>query len=80
MGNKLSDLNSHLFDQIERLGNKDLHGEELKSETERAKSMASVAKEIVNNSKLALDAAKAYDEMSLNAKRHVDGVLLENKQ
>lgn len=79
MKNKLSDLNNHLFAQLERLGDEDIKGDELKDEIERGKSMASVAKEIVSNAKLALDVAVKYDDMSQNAKQHVDGMLLENK-
>lgn len=79
MKNKLSDLNNHLFAQLERIGDEDLKGDDLKNEIDRGKSMASVAKEIVNNAKLALDVAIKYDEMSQNAKQHVDGMLLENK-
>lgn len=79
MKNKLSDLNNHLFAQLERLGDEKLRGEELKDEIERGKSMAGVAKEIVSNAKLAFDVAVKYDEMSLNAKAHVDGMLLEDK-
>lgn len=80
MKNKLSDLNNHLFAQLERLGDEDLKGEELQGEIDRGKSMASVAKEIVSNAKLAFDVAVKYDEMSLKAKKHVDGMLLDNKQ
>lgn len=79
MKNKLSDLNNHLFAQLERLGDEELKGEDLKNEIDRGKSMASVAKEIVSNARLALDAAVKYDEMSQNAKQHVDGMLLENR-
>ena len=52
MKNKLSDLNNHLFAQLERLGDEGIKGDELKDEIERGKSMASVAKEIVSNAKL----------------------------
>lgn len=79
MKNKLSDLNNHLFAQLERLGDENLNGDDLKNEIDRGKSMASVAKEIVSNAKLALDVAIKYDEISQNAKRHVDGMLIENK-
>ena len=76
---KLSQLNSHLFAHLERLNNPELTGEALKEETERGKTMASLSKEVINNARLAFDVAKEYDDMSLNAKKHVDANLLESK-
>lgn len=58
MKNKLSDLNDHLFAQLERLGDEDLKGEDLKAEINRAKAMANVATQIVNSSKVTVDAMK----------------------
>lgn len=58
MKNKLSDLNNHLFAQLERLGNEDLSGEALKAEISRAKAVANVATQIVNSSKVTVDAMK----------------------
>lgn len=58
MKNKLSDLNDHLFAQMERLGEETLKGEELKSEIDRAKTMANIATQIVNSSKVTVDAMK----------------------
>jgi len=60
--NKLSDLNNHLFEELERLNNEELTGEALQEERERAKSMASIAQTIINNGELALKAVKHYDE------------------
>lgn len=79
MKNKLSDLNNHLFAQLERLGDEDLEGEALAAEIDRGKSIASVAKAVVENAKLAFDVAVKYDEVSQNAKRHLDALLIENK-
>lgn len=62
MKNKLVDLNNHLFEELERLNNEDLKGEELQEERERARSMASIAQTIINNGELALKAVKHYDE------------------
>lgn len=56
--NKLSDLNDHLFLQLERLNDTDLKGEELAQEIERAKAIASIATPIVNNAKITVDAMK----------------------
>ncbi|HGS5355289.1 TPA: hypothetical protein ACMDR1_001358 [Vibrio cholerae] len=56
MKNKLSDLNNHLFAQLERLSNEDLKGDELKEEIERSKAVKAVAQEIISCGKLALEA------------------------
>lgn len=56
--NKLSDLNDHLFAQIERLGDEDLTAEELKQEVSRAKAINGVAKNIIDNARTTLDATK----------------------
>ena len=66
--NKLEDLNNHLFAQMERLGAEELTGDALKHEVERSKAMASVAKEIVNTGKLALDAQRKFDAGEINSK------------
>lgn len=56
MKNKLTDLNDHLFAQLERLGDEDLTGEELQKEVTRAKAINDVAANIVSNAQLLLDA------------------------
>ena len=53
--NTLSDLNNHLFAQIERLGDEDLTAEELHKEIDRTKAISEIAKNIVSNAKLVLD-------------------------
>lgn len=55
----LKDLNEHLFAQLERLSDEDLKGEALVREIDRTKAITSVAREIVDTGKLALDAQKA---------------------
>lgn len=62
MKNKLSDLNNHLFTQLERLNDEDLTGDALVQETQRAKAIVSVAKEIVGGGRLLLDAQKAVND------------------
>jgi len=59
MKNKLTDLNNHLFAQLERLSDEDIKGDELAEEIARSKAVTSVSREIVNNGKLVLDAEKA---------------------
>lgn len=56
--NKLSNLNNHLFAQLERLGDEDLSKEELKKEVERAKAISLISKNVIENAKLVLDATK----------------------
>lgn len=56
--NKLSDLNNHLFEQLERLNDEDLNPEQLQQEIERANAMADIGSVIVNNAKVVLAAFK----------------------
>lgn len=60
--NKLIDLNDHLFEQMERLNDDELKGENLAREIERAKSMTSIASQIISNARLALDAQTAIHD------------------
>lgn len=59
MKNKLSDLNNHLFEQLERLEDQELSPEDLKKEFQRAKAIAGVSEKIIDSAKLALEAQKA---------------------
>lgn len=76
---KLTQLNDHLFNQLARLNNPELSGEALKEETERGKAVAGLSKEVISNARLAFDVAVKYDDLSMNAKKHVDDNLLERK-
>jgi hypothetical protein len=65
--NTLSDLNNHLFAQLERLGDEDMTQEQLQMEVQRAKAINGVAKNIINNARLDFDAAKfSHKEMPVN--------------
>lgn len=71
MKNTLGDLNNHLFAQLERLNDEDLNGDELKEEMERAKTISVVAKQIIDNASVILDAQKAFnidDKLNADAK------------
>jgi hypothetical protein len=63
MKNTLSDLNDHLFAQLERLGNESMTNEQLAVELERARSITNVAHQIVNNGRLVLDAQVKMSEI-----------------
>jgi hypothetical protein len=66
MKNKLSDLNNHLFAQLERLSNETLSAEQLEIEVKRADALVSVADQITGNADLQLKAAKLYAEHGAN--------------
>lgn len=59
--NKLTDLNDHLFEQLERLNNDALTPDELKLETQRAAAMSQIAHCVIDNAKIAL---KAHMELN----------------
>lgn len=56
MKNSLSDLNNHLFAQIERLSDEALTGDKLKEEVTRSIAVTNVSKQIIANAQLLLDA------------------------
>lgn len=60
--NKLSDLNNHLFEQLERLNDDELMANNAEEEIARSKAIAGIGKTIIENGKLALDAQKHADE------------------
>ncbi|WP_066499982.1 hypothetical protein [Abyssisolibacter fermentans] len=69
MQNTLGDLNNHLFAQLERLGDEEIKGEKLQEEITRAKAINKVAKQIISNGFLVLEAKKMMDDkMDANAK------------
>lgn len=72
MKNTLNDLNNYLFESLERLMDDELSDEEMQKEVARSRAVTSVAKTIVGNAKLALDAAKYQNEMGYGNKKDKD--------
>jgi hypothetical protein len=58
MKNRLSDLNDHLFTQIERLCDETLDAEAIKREATRADAISAVADQIIRGAQLQLRAAE----------------------
>lgn len=68
MKNTLTDLNNHLFAQIERLGQEDLTRDELTVEVIRTASITSVSKEVISNARLIMDARTRAPDLPANEK------------
>lgn len=60
MKNKMSDLNNHLFAQLERLANEELTAEQIDQEVKRADAIVSLADQVSRNADLQLKAAKLF--------------------
>ncbi len=74
MKNKLIDLNNHLFAQLERLSDESLTNEALQAEIQRSNAVTSVAKEIISNGRLVLDAQKQFDSGNVHLPNEILGV------
>jgi hypothetical protein len=68
MKNRLSDLNNHLFAQLERLCDDEITGDALKQELERSHGISALAKDIINNASLVLKAQKSVWERTIDRK------------
>ena len=62
MSNSLGDLNTHLFNQLDRLSKPDLTPEQIEQEVQRAEAIVSVSDQVTRNADLSLKAAKLYAE------------------
>jgi hypothetical protein len=77
MKNKLSDLNNHLFAQLERLGDESITPDQIEQEIKRTDAIVAVSEQLVANANLALKAATLVAEYGGDYKRHLP--LLEGK-
>ena len=74
------DLNTVLFAQLERLNDEDLSDDQLNKEIQRSKALTDVAKPIIANAQLILDAQKHLDEYGRRDKVTIPEIfLIEDK-
>ena len=66
MRNTLTDLNNHLFEQLERLNDEELTDEELEKEIKRTDAMKDIATQIIANANIVLKATELNMEYSRN--------------
>ena len=75
MKNTLSDLNNHLFEQLEKLNDDDLQGEKLEAEIKRSETMAKISEQIIKTGELQLKAIQHMDEYGYERKKAVPEML-----
>ncbi|MBN9235132.1 MULTISPECIES: hypothetical protein [Phyllobacteriaceae] len=82
MKNRITDLNDHLFAQMERLSQEGLTSDELEAEVQRTEAMVQIADKIVDNARLGIAAATLVanhgdrfrkDLPMLSGPREIDG-------
>ena len=75
MKNKITDLNNHLFAQLERLGDEELTAEELDKEINRSKAITSIASTIVESSKVTVEAMKIMEKAGVDISKSGNTIL-----
>ncbi|UFW71221.1 MULTISPECIES: hypothetical protein [unclassified Bradyrhizobium] len=72
--NRLTDLNDHLFAQLERLGSEDLTAEQIETEVKRGNAVVAVADQILRHATLQVQAAKIISDHGLDPRSHLPQV------
>ena len=62
MKRSLADLNEYLFDELDRLSNEDLSGEQLTQEINRSNALTRIAERVIASADIAMRAIKMKDE------------------
>lgn len=77
MKNKITDLNNHLFAQLERLGDEELNGDDLQKEIDRSKAMTGIASTIVESMKTTVEAMKIMEKAGIDIQEVSDSFKLK---
>lgn len=80
MKNKLCDLNDYLFEQLERINDDSLSGEELDVQIKKAETITNIAETIIKNGELQFKAALKAAEYGVINANQMKFLLAENKQ
>lgn len=64
--NKITDLNDHLFAQLERLGDETIPEGEMELEIKKAKAMSGIASQIIKSNKVIIDAMRLVSSGSIS--------------
>ena len=75
MQNTLTDLNNHLFAQLERLNDEELTGDQLAEEIERGRAVTGVASQIIANGALVLKAQQFTSDAHLPLRENAAAAL-----
>ena len=75
MKNTLGDLSNTLFEQLEKLNDEELTGEQLETEIKRADAMAGIGEQIIRTGELQLQAMKHMDEYGYKREKNVPDIL-----
>ena len=79
MRNTLADLNNILFEQMERLQDDDLKGENFETELKKTKSIVDVASTVIENASLSLEAQKFLIDMGISTKVNIPMLGISDK-
>lgn len=75
MKNNLSDLNDYLFEQIERINDDEVQGEELENVIKKAEVIANISEKIIKNAELQFKAMCKASDYGLITSRQVKHLL-----
>lgn len=79
MKNTLTDLNNYLFEQLERLNDDELTGEELEKQLKKTDTIVKISEKIIQNGELAFRTMQHLDHYGYNSSDRTVPPMLETK-